>query len=238
MDRLRSLRLTDCRQGNPHRPPRWPAQPPPAGTPTQPPPDGSPAQPPPAGTPTQPPPDGSPAQPPPAGTPTQPPPEGALAVSRITLVGYQRLVNLLRLVWVSPLGSIRQFLDLGTKLHGLNLVSDGVILNFEQLRSAEFKNPPQLESLNALDLFDSSEIQLDNFSPELNSNVAQTDSFALSQTNSEEIESPDFSGNPTGLVPFRTFYLLTSYPKFKFYTSANFSKFSSWGLATPSQFVS
>ena len=92
-------------------------------------------------------------------------------------------------------------LDLGTKLHGLNLVSDGVILNFEQLRSAEFKNPPQLESLNALDLFDSSEIQFDNFSPELNSNVAQTDSFAMFRTNSEEIESPDFSGNPTGLVP-------------------------------------
>ncbi|MBT09341.1 MAG: hypothetical protein CMQ27_08430, partial [Gammaproteobacteria bacterium] len=172
-------------------------------TPTQPPPEGAPpTQPPPAGTPTQPPPEGAPpTQPPPAGTPTEPPPEGALAVFQNNAVKVSEVGESAQIDSGQSARVNKTVLDLGTKLHGLNIVADGVTLNFEKLRFEAFQNPPQFESLNRLDLFDSSEIQLDNFSLEQNSKVDQTDSFALSQTNSEEIESTDSSANPTGLIP-------------------------------------
>ena len=182
MDRLRSLRLTDCRQGNPHRMDRLRnTQPPPDGLPpTQPPPegspthrrtrrpDGSPTQPPPAGTPTQPPPEGAP----PRNrhlrerlrsrhpmvrrrrnrhlreTPTEPPPEGALAVFQNNAVKVSEVGESVQIGSGQSARVNKTVLDLGTKLHGLNIVSDGVTLNFEKLRFEAFQNPPQFESLN------------------------------------------------------------------------------------------
>ena len=97
--------------------------------------------------------------------------------------------------------STEPVLDLGKKLHGLNLVSDGLVLNFDNVRFDGLQSSPEFESISALDLFDSNEIELNNFLPEHESNFVQTDSCALSQKNSEANESSEFSGNPTGLIP-------------------------------------
>ena len=140
-DRLRSRRLTGS-----------PTQPPPAdrqgslrltdrlrraGSPTQPPPEGSP-------------PDATAATQPPPGSPReQPPPEGALAVSQNNAVRVSEVGESAQIGSGQSARVNKTVLDLGTKLHGLNLVSDCETLNFEKLRFEEFQNPPQFESLNA-----------------------------------------------------------------------------------------
>ena len=100
-----------------------------------------------------------------------------------------------------PVASTDSVLDVWTKVTDLNLLYNGLVLNFDNVNSEHFQNTRELEAMNALDLLDSDQIQLDNFLPEQESNIAQNNLINLSQTESEDAKPTEFSGNPNGLVP-------------------------------------
>ena len=83
-------------------------------------------------------------------------------------------------------------------MHDMGLVSDGLVLNFDNVNAEQFQNTRELEAMNLLDLLDSTEIQLDNFLPEQESSNVQSDLIESSQRDSEDAKSTEFSGNPTG----------------------------------------
>ena len=83
----------------------------------------------------------------------------------------------------------------------MDLVSDGLVLNFDNINAEQFQNTRELEAMNLLDLLDSNEIRLDNFLPEQESNSVQTDLINSSQGDSEDAKSTEFSGNPSNSLP-------------------------------------
>ena len=70
----------------------------------------------------------------------------------------------------------------------MDLVSDGLVLNFDNVNAEQFQNTRELEAMNLPDLLDSNEIQLDNFLPEQESSNVQSDMINSSQRDSEENE--------------------------------------------------
>ena len=83
-------------------------------------------------------------------------------------------------------------------MHDMGLLSDGLVLNFDNFNAEQIQNTREPEAMNLLDLLDNNEIQLDNFLPEQESNIVQTDLNNSSQRDSEDSEATEFSGNPTG----------------------------------------
>ena len=83
-------------------------------------------------------------------------------------------------------------------MHDMDLVSDGLVLNFDNINTEQFQNNRELEAMNLVDLLDSNEIQLDNFLPEQESNNIQTDLINSFQGNLEDAKATEFSGNLTG----------------------------------------
>ena len=79
----------------------------------------------------------------------------------------------------------------------MGLVSDGLVLNFDNINAEQFQNSRELEAMNFIDLLDSNEIRLDNFLPEQESNDVQTDLINSFQGDSEDAKATEFSGNPT-----------------------------------------
>ena len=86
-------------------------------------------------------------------------------------------------------------------MHDMDLVSDGLVLNFDNVNAEQFQNTRELEAMNLLDLLDSNEIQLDNFLPEQESSNVQSDLISSSQRDSEDAKSTEFSGNPSNSLP-------------------------------------
>ena len=83
-------------------------------------------------------------------------------------------------------------------MHAMGLVSDGLVLNFDNVNSEQLQSTRELEAMNLLDLSDSNEIQLDNFLPEQESSNVQSDLIDSSQRDSGDAKSTEFSANPTG----------------------------------------